>query len=376
MAYDTCSLAELINIVNERGLKAPASSTRATKRARYIAILEADDAKAKSAEDAGPPFRFLDLYPELRNRIYTEVLVKQGSSSSLHPQILATCKQIHREANDLLYDGNKFEISMENNALYLYGKEKTCLRWYKDIDWPDFLLRAQNLSLRLDIVEGWNVHDEERVSMVIRLMYSLCSFLGQRHHLRSFMIDVWCPANEDDTRADGLGIRLLPRPRRPTNVDFSVLRLIQKPNLDISIQGTELPQPNFQDPFPEGRRDAATREEAQQFLADAVCALCRDFPARYAAYAAALGDRHDEPNIGEDFRKMTGFRDRCAIYVATTDEVLRKDIRGLRKIAKEVLGYACHVAQYCPSERTLLDAMLAVLRAAAVERVLSKLKGS
>lgn len=75
------------------------------------------------------PFRFLDLPAELRNWVYEELLVSKSGCLSMqrlgdvehfegvkfethysgcHPAILVACKQIHREAKDILYQENTF----------------------------------------------------------------------------------------------------------------------------------------------------------------------------------------------------------------------------------------------------------------------------
>ncbi|CAK1365890.1 unnamed protein product [Cercospora beticola] len=70
---------------------------------------------------------FLDLSPELRNRIYEYALVSPPGSLRVHclqdtcrrafdsrdplsPNLLATCCQIHQEATGLLYGGNTFHL--------------------------------------------------------------------------------------------------------------------------------------------------------------------------------------------------------------------------------------------------------------------------
>src|SRR5689334_13392308 len=77
---------------------------------------------------AAQPFRFCDLPPELRNKIYQDLLCAFEDTPSyskhepppqhaqecthfvrhIHPEILFTNKQIHREAYDIMVKINRF----------------------------------------------------------------------------------------------------------------------------------------------------------------------------------------------------------------------------------------------------------------------------
>jgi hypothetical protein len=83
------------------------------------------------------PFRFMDLSAELRNHVYSFALTGNGialldgklkdHSHALNliarripaPGILRTCKQIHQEARDLLYELNEFSLWLDNDKLEL-----------------------------------------------------------------------------------------------------------------------------------------------------------------------------------------------------------------------------------------------------------------
>ncbi|TVY55103.1 hypothetical protein LSUE1_G009500, partial [Lachnellula suecica] len=62
-----------------------------------------------------PPLTFLDLPGEIRNQIYTLLLLLPSFStrrplgdSPIYPSILSTCHKIHTEARQILYSSNTF----------------------------------------------------------------------------------------------------------------------------------------------------------------------------------------------------------------------------------------------------------------------------
>ena len=160
MDYDKLTLPELIQLVASRGIQhrpMPIKRSRTmTKklRAKYITLLRTADDKFR--------FRFLDLYPEIRNRIYAMLLLKDDRTSG-HPAILRVCKQINREATGILYGDNKFEVEID-----MYGVSVThaCIDYYQHptIQWPEFLRRALNLTIRLDTqlrFRYWAIDDDD-----------------------------------------------------------------------------------------------------------------------------------------------------------------------------------------------------------------------
>lgn len=94
----------------------------------------------------GKHFRFLDLTAEIRNAIYEFSLVhtrkitiygvthiqitymgplrswhwQSDCQSTLSPNLLATCKAIHREATSILYGLNQFEISQNSDLNIIF----------------------------------------------------------------------------------------------------------------------------------------------------------------------------------------------------------------------------------------------------------------
>lgn len=70
--------------------------------------------------DARNSFRFLDLLPELRNMVYSELLtIKEEDGKGCWPQILATCKQVHQEAEGIFHADTQVEVET-TVALYHY----------------------------------------------------------------------------------------------------------------------------------------------------------------------------------------------------------------------------------------------------------------
>ena len=107
--YKGCKVNELATFAQNRDLHVTSISRRrdgAPKKSDYIQALEAADQK---------PFRFLDLTPEDRNRVYQELLVVHDSYTC-EPQFLATCRQTHDEATGILYCDNLVEIKLRPNT--------------------------------------------------------------------------------------------------------------------------------------------------------------------------------------------------------------------------------------------------------------------
>lgn len=78
--------------------------------------------------------RLKDLAPELRNRIYSELLesnkplllvtdnedkVRPKDGQLVHPNILAACKLFYKEASPILYGANKFEMDTYTAVKFL-----------------------------------------------------------------------------------------------------------------------------------------------------------------------------------------------------------------------------------------------------------------
>lgn len=97
--YEMCSPGELKKMICDRGLVDPYPQGTTMKYA-YVRTLT-------NADRSPLTFRFLDLWPELRNLVYGELLRLPTASCPRHhfcfPQILRTSRQVHKEAKELLY---------------------------------------------------------------------------------------------------------------------------------------------------------------------------------------------------------------------------------------------------------------------------------
>ena len=199
MKYDDYNEAELIEAARNLNLE-----IRGSRRSIRPTCQQYREALRLADKDI--PFRFLNLSAELRNEVYNKLLT-EDKSSTCHPQILATCKQINDEAADLLYANNTIRILIREDIVFVRRKvceiyspfpdEISLIRDLVTVQWPDYLLRAHHLSVELDSRLGKGSGVE-----VNKALYSLCSFLQQGHSLRSFEFDKACVLHYGD--ASGL----------------------------------------------------------------------------------------------------------------------------------------------------------------------------
>lgn len=184
--YYRCKKTELARFATNRGLLVPNTSKNplhGPSQDDYVRALKQADTEAS--------FRFLDLPPEMRNLVYKELVVLQDSWYC-HPQILATCTQVHKEASSVLYGDNLIEVKIYEDGVVAHGKR--CGPYYppglgsdfRSLVWPDFLRRVQHL--RLAVVELPRRH--ARVASVGNIVASLCSSLALGHRLSSLNIDL------------------------------------------------------------------------------------------------------------------------------------------------------------------------------------------
>ncbi|KAK6396927.1 hypothetical protein LTR65_007425 [Meristemomyces frigidus] len=190
--YHRCNKTELASFATNRGLHVVSTSNNPRRGPNHD-----DYVRALKQADAATSFRFLDLPPEMRNMVYKELVVLQDSWYC-HPQILATCQQVHDEATSILYGDNLIEVKIYKDGVIAHGKR--CgpyvpaaphgLGDFRTLVWPGFLLRVQHL--RIAVVEL--PRHFARMASVGNILASLCSFLAPGHGLWSLAIDLeWLP---------------------------------------------------------------------------------------------------------------------------------------------------------------------------------------
>ncbi|KAF7190818.1 hypothetical protein HII31_07977 [Pseudocercospora fuligena] len=160
---------------------------------------------ANAAEDQRGPFRFFDLPPEMRNIVYSYLLtlgsgdLTPGKSNICHPEILASCKQAHYEAESILYGENRAEVTLESIYPTLAFRTTSddqqvfhrFIGWRprqlskSELDWPTRLLRFQDILITCTLI--WEptpyILDRSVASSTVHnatnhLLYSLVSFLN------------------------------------------------------------------------------------------------------------------------------------------------------------------------------------------------------
>ncbi|KAH6680862.1 hypothetical protein B0J14DRAFT_274600 [Halenospora varia] len=108
-----------------------------------------------------PSLRFLDLPGEIRNQIYQQLLIIPSLSTprllgdpGIYPQILSTCRKVHKETQQMLYGCNTF-LAHHN---LLTGLPR--LRMYYDvISKPNLiaLITRYHIRVRLDCDPNFSV---------------------------------------------------------------------------------------------------------------------------------------------------------------------------------------------------------------------------
>lgn len=221
--YFKCTIGELRKFLEDRKL-CPKF------RSRDEAALRLQNA------DRVATFRFLDLPPELRNHIYQLLLtlrsvphligpMKLGAQPKcLLPEILATSKQVHKEARGLLYGENEFVVTFaadiavhqpgqyqlkcevcglrprEWDGMYLMGTAEPISLLGRSVDWPDYLHRVEKLTVKIDLPlppQTMSNSDIFRVGLntiiaLNRALYDLACFLLAKSEAVEITFDIFC----------------------------------------------------------------------------------------------------------------------------------------------------------------------------------------
>ena len=121
----------------------------------------------KGEPSAGP--RFPDLPPDVRLVVYRHLLIRPKMSPSdvqVWPAMLSTCKQIHAEAERILYAENTFAVKLsiarENPSPHFHrqtvlggrGRDyRSCPRGhvFRSFIWPEAPRKARNLTVEIKV---------------------------------------------------------------------------------------------------------------------------------------------------------------------------------------------------------------------------------
>lgn len=203
--YERCSSSQLRNFINQRCLIDPFPGGL-TLKYYYVRVLE--------AADQAPQFRFMQLPSEMRLRIYRELLLfsEHEEKKHCHPNILRVSKEIHNEANSVLYDDNVFCVDftlqvdhkktinarakVHNSSILSGCPHAPFLRMPSGIeDYPGFLRRISRLRLKLAYtVEAKDMVTDKEYHPLNHYLATLASFLMDGHRLRKVEISADLPS--------------------------------------------------------------------------------------------------------------------------------------------------------------------------------------
>lgn len=134
------------------------------------------------------------------------MLILPQYGPTCHPQILATCKTINKEASSILYGYNRIHIDVEERGVFAHhircGKYVPAQRSIKittravdftTIKWPDFISRCRAITFNVP-KKNWRrrrpqhaalgslIPDGLRKAALGNVVYSLCAMLRTKHH--------------------------------------------------------------------------------------------------------------------------------------------------------------------------------------------------
>ncbi|SMR54407.1 unnamed protein product [Zymoseptoria tritici ST99CH_3D1] len=198
--YDRCTLKELSKFAADRRVTVTPSAA-SIKRNKDALPLKRQYVTALRQADDDRVFNFLELAPELRVFVYEELLTLQ--SHTCHPQILATSRQMHREASNILYGDNLIEIRLTLYPVTVNGRiceGELGRRRGSKITWPAWLQRVQKLRIEVPSIdempifagiqhlEGGSLARSAVPLVAEEGLRNLCEFLAEKHRLRSMRI--------------------------------------------------------------------------------------------------------------------------------------------------------------------------------------------
>ena len=163
-------------------------------------------ASAKHVVEETSIFRFNELPPEIQNTVYRNLLLLEDSAGRRHcwPQILATSRNIKQEATGILYEENTACVTiqttcvlpdpqdLDNHVVLINGNtasEQAKESFYRLEQWSGHLRRINSLEMHLDLTEAIAAPNQTYRGNCFfehanRYLYSLCSFLQDKHSLK------------------------------------------------------------------------------------------------------------------------------------------------------------------------------------------------
>lgn len=205
--YSSCTLPELRHFAKSRNL------TVTTARSKRLGATEQDYIKALEQDDLCPasPFRFLDLPPELKSRVYSASL-DNGDISTACPNILGVCRQIHDEACGIPFSANEFKLVVVGSTVQIGGLKYGIStaqhpEAVMEIQWPDVLRKVENMTLAFayprpgpatyiwltSSIPPDSACRHRHVLLASRAnhaLFSLCSFLSRGNRPKKITIDL------------------------------------------------------------------------------------------------------------------------------------------------------------------------------------------
>jgi hypothetical protein len=215
--------------------------------------------RALREADRNTTFQFLDLPPELRNLVYAELLTlpeeaQHSGTSRYHPSILATCKQVHDEADGQLNDVADADVCLKihtrmirsgsppfdmqygldvffNGAcIFRAGEETRSGVPIEELKWPALLSKVQKIKLRINI-ESRSKHtssDITREDSFNHALHWLYIALTQRCNATVLHIEIFSDVHSSFSHLRTVLSPLCTLGERISNTTFNVIKFSEE----------------------------------------------------------------------------------------------------------------------------------------------------